>query len=79
MYKKTEIIAMFSFLLHFRLWPGLTQTELYNVLTKYDIKRLDMYAKNLVDYHLITDLLPAGKFSSCRPLFRIMWSQNISW
>ncbi|XP_028411491.1 RNA cytidine acetyltransferase-like isoform X2 [Dendronephthya gigantea] len=38
---------------------GLTQSELYSVLTKYDIKRLDMYSKNLVDYHLITDLLPA--------------------
>ena len=37
----------------------LTQSELYSVLTKYDIKRLDMYSKNLVDYHLITDLLPA--------------------
>lgn len=37
----------------------ITQSELYSVLTKYDVKRLDMYAKNLVDYHLITDLLPA--------------------
>ena len=31
------------------------------VLTTYDIKRLDLYSRNMVDYHLVTDLLPAGK------------------
>jgi N-acetyltransferase 10 len=32
--------------------------ELSMVLTPYDIKRLRSYAKNLVDYHMIVDLLP---------------------
>ncbi|KAJ7375753.1 N-acetyltransferase 10, partial [Desmophyllum pertusum] len=38
---------------------GLTKGELEAVLTTYDIKRLDLYSRNMVDYHLITDLLPA--------------------
>ena len=40
---------------------ALTQDDLDGSFTKYDIKRLDMYSRNLADYHLITDLLPAGK------------------
>ena len=39
---------------------GLTKQDLEAVLTTYDIKRLDLYSRNMVDYHLITDLLPAG-------------------
>ena len=27
-------------------------------VTPYDMKRLDLYSKNMVDYHLIMDLLP---------------------
>lgn len=27
-------------------------------MTTYDVKRLEMYSNNLVDYHLITDLIP---------------------
>lgn len=46
-------------LLHFIL--GLTKGELQAVLTTYDVKRLDLYSRNMVDHHLITDLLPAGK------------------
>lgn len=37
---------------------GLTKTELDLFMTSYDIKRLEMYSNNLVDYHLIMDLLP---------------------
>lgn len=37
----------------------LSKLELDLLLTKYDIKRLEMYCNNLVDYHLIMDLLPA--------------------
>lgn len=42
--------------------------EVYETLSKrdiersfgiYDVKRLEMYALNLVDYHLILDLVPA--------------------
>ncbi|GLV37158.1 lethal (1) G0020 [Carabus blaptoides fortunei] len=36
----------------------LTATELDVYMTKYDIKRLEMYSNNLVDYHLIIDLIP---------------------
>ena len=43
------------------LFLGLTKGDLEAILTTYDIKRLDLYSRNMVDYHLITDLLPAGK------------------
>jgi N-acetyltransferase 10 len=33
--------------------------ELDVYLTKYDVKRLEMYSNNLVDYHLVMDLVPA--------------------
>ncbi|CAG0894582.1 unnamed protein product [Cyprideis torosa] len=37
----------------------LSKQELLFHLSPYDIKRLDLYARNMADYHLITDLLPA--------------------
>ncbi|CAG2104312.1 unnamed protein product [Medioppia subpectinata] len=36
----------------------LTREELRLHLTLYDMKRLELYSQNLVDYHLIVDLLP---------------------
>lgn len=36
----------------------LDKTELGVHLTMYDIRRLEMYCRNLVDYHLIVDLVP---------------------
>ncbi|TMW60405.1 hypothetical protein Poli38472_000447 [Pythium oligandrum] len=33
--------------------------ELGMMLTPYDVKRLKSYAKNLVDYHMIVDLIPS--------------------
>nr|XP_018910924.1 PREDICTED: RNA cytidine acetyltransferase [Bemisia tabaci] len=36
----------------------LTREVLDVYLTSYDVKRLEMYSNNLVDYHLIMDLLP---------------------
>lgn len=27
-------------------------------MTNYDMKRLELYSQNMVDYHLIVDLLP---------------------
>lgn len=39
-------------------FPVLTAAELDVYMTKYDIKRLEMYSNNLVDYHLIIDLIP---------------------
>lgn len=35
----------------------LTREELELHITLYDLKRLEMYAQNLIDYHLIVDLL----------------------
>lgn len=37
----------------------LTPAQLDVLMTPYDVKRLEMYSNNLVDYHLITDLVPA--------------------
>nr|XP_022903005.1 RNA cytidine acetyltransferase isoform X1 [Onthophagus taurus] len=37
----------------------MTKTELNIHFTNYDVKRLEMYSNNLVDYHLIVDLMPA--------------------
>nr|XP_023013194.1 RNA cytidine acetyltransferase isoform X1 [Leptinotarsa decemlineata] len=36
----------------------LSKQELDMHLTTYDVKRLEMYSNNLVDYHLIMDLMP---------------------
>ncbi|KAM4721086.1 RNA cytidine acetyltransferase [Rhinophrynus dorsalis] len=35
------------------------RSELESALTPYDLKRLEMYSRNMVDYHLIMDLIPA--------------------
>ena len=32
--------------------------ELTRVLSQQDLKRLDLYSRNMADHHLITDLLP---------------------
>ena len=38
---------------------GVTITRIDgNPFTPYDLKRLQAYANNLVDYHLVLDLLP---------------------
>ncbi|KAL9048157.1 MAG: hypothetical protein Q9162_007839 [Coniocarpon cinnabarinum] len=37
----------------------LTKPELSRHFTPHDLRRLDSYANNLVDHHLITDLLPS--------------------
>ena len=31
---------------------------LKNLLNHYDLKRLELYSRNMADHHLITDLLP---------------------
>lgn len=36
----------------------MTANELDFYLTPYDLKRLELYGRNLCDYHLVTDLLP---------------------
>jgi N-acetyltransferase 10 len=36
----------------------LTTRELENLLTPFDLKRLESYANNALDYHVVLDLLP---------------------
>jgi N-acetyltransferase 10 len=36
----------------------LTKADLDNLLTPFDLKRLESYASNLLDYHVILDLMP---------------------
>ncbi|KIH88244.1 N-acetyltransferase 10 [Sporothrix brasiliensis 5110] len=38
--------------------PALTKAELDALLTPFDLKRLESYANNMLDYHLILDLVP---------------------
>lgn len=37
----------------------LKKTQLNDIFSPYDLKRLESYANNLLDYHVILDLLPA--------------------
>ncbi|KAG7473754.1 hypothetical protein MATL_G00099190 [Megalops atlanticus] len=39
--------------------PALTSSELAAHFTPYDLKRLEMYSRNMVDYHLIMDMIPS--------------------
>ncbi|ODV79981.1 putative ATPase [Suhomyces tanzawaensis NRRL Y-17324] len=36
----------------------ITKNELDDILSPFDLKRLDSYANNLLDYHVIVDMLP---------------------
>uniref|UniRef100_A0A8C7V5Y2 RNA cytidine acetyltransferase n=1 Tax=Oncorhynchus mykiss TaxID=8022 RepID=A0A8C7V5Y2_ONCMY len=38
---------------------SLSSSELSGQFSPYDLKRLEMYSRNMVDYHLIMDLIPA--------------------
>lgn len=37
---------------------ALTKADLSTILSPYDLKRLESYANNMLDYHVILDLLP---------------------
>ncbi|EGN93865.1 hypothetical protein SERLA73DRAFT_115315 [Serpula lacrymans var. lacrymans S7.3] len=39
---------------------GLTSSELSIIMTPFDLKRLESYANNMLDYHVILDLLPTA-------------------
>lgn len=41
-----------------RLGVPLARREIHQYFTPYDLKRLDSYAANLVDYHVVLDLVP---------------------
>ena len=38
---------------------ALRREELEGLFLPYDLKRLEMYSRNMVDYHLIMDMIPA--------------------
>ncbi|NXV11955.1 NAT10 acetyltransferase, partial [Cepphus grylle] len=38
--------------------PTVSRAELESVFIPYDLKRLEMYSRNMVDYHLIMDMVP---------------------
>ncbi|KFV65043.1 N-acetyltransferase 10, partial [Dryobates pubescens] len=38
--------------------PALSRAELESLFIPYDLKRLEMYSRNMVDYHLIMDMVP---------------------
>lgn len=40
-------------------WAALYREELEALFLPYDLKRLEMYSRNMVDYHLIMDMIPA--------------------
>ncbi len=37
----------------------ISEKELSASFNPYDLKRLDLYSRNMADYHLVTDLLPS--------------------
>ncbi|XP_029437929.1 RNA cytidine acetyltransferase isoform X2 [Rhinatrema bivittatum] len=39
--------------------PVVSRAELLALFIPYDLKRLEMYSRNMVDYHLIMDLIPS--------------------
>ncbi|OWZ06402.1 N-acetyltransferase 10 [Phytophthora megakarya] len=45
--------------LHRSATGEISSAELAMILTPYDAKRLKSYAKNMVDYHMIVDLIPS--------------------
>ena len=40
------------------LMTALTKSDLSTILSPFDLKRLESYANNMLDYHVILDLLP---------------------
>ena len=42
----------------------MTLEKMESLFSPHDLKRLELYSRNMADHHLITDLLPACKFTS---------------
>src|SRR5438552_13670157 len=40
------------------LMTALTKSDLFTILSPFDLKRLESYSNNMLDYHVILDLLP---------------------
>ena len=56
------------------LTPKITAEELDYFLTPHDLKRLELYGRNLCDHHLVTDLLP----TVCRLYFTRRFGADFS-
>ena len=41
---------------------SLSHDELKNLFNPYDLKRLELYSRNMADHHLITDLITPCKY-----------------
>ena len=56
----------------------LTWAEVSSLLTEFDLRRLESYADNLVDYHLVLDLLPvlAGLLFTGRMAVHLSFTQQ---
>lgn len=57
--KCTRVITLPNGSTLLTLWPAIGTTELSYLMTPFDLKRLESYAANTLDYHVILDLLPA--------------------
>jgi N-acetyltransferase 10 len=57
---------------------ALTKSELDSMFSPFDLKRLEGYSNNLIDYHVIMDLLPliARLFFSTRFPFNLSAGQS---
>lgn len=57
--KKERSYSMFhSIFVHLLFFVEFTATLIEQNFTDYDLRRLESYTRNLVDYHLILDLIP---------------------
>lgn len=45
-------------MLVFLYCSAISRAELESAFIPYDLKRLEMYSRNMVDYHLIMDMVP---------------------
>lgn len=63
------------------LYSALPVSELESEYSKYDLKRLELYSQNMVDYHLIMDLMPrtARLFFLNRIDVHLSVAQQVRW
>ena len=56
--KGEQSCGLFIELLQKLIFAVLKSSELFLLLSPFDLKRLESYANNMLDYHVILDLLP---------------------
>jgi tRNA(Met) C34 N-acetyltransferase TmcA len=52
-------ITIYDDLILYIICADLSSPELNFLLSPFDLKRLESYANNMLDYHVVVDLLPA--------------------